>query len=110
MEAQMKEVYETKLWVNNKDIELHPFVEQFVAGTVTGGVRTLKGVDDLRTLDLKMVKRVVTLALNGKTLELTQFPNDILSTTVTGVVSSLKGVDKVIDSLQLDIKVTQKKT
>ncbi len=42
----MKESYQTKLWVNNKDIDLHPFVEQFVAGTVTGGVRTLKGVDD----------------------------------------------------------------
>jgi len=110
MEAQMKESYQTKLWVNNKDIDLHPFVEQFVAGAVTGAVRTLKGVDDLRTLELKMVKKTVTLVVNGKSLALTQFPNDILCSTVTGVVSSLKGVDKVVDSLQLDIKVAQKKT
>mgnify|MGYP001348844554 CR=1 FL=1 len=106
----MKESYQTKLWVNNKDIDLHPFVEQFVAGTVTGGVRTLKGVDDLRTLELKMVKKAVTLVVNGKSLDLTQFPNDILCSTVTGIVSSLKGVDKLIDSLQLDIKVVQKKS
>ncbi len=106
----MKETYQTKLWVNNKDIELHPFVEQFVAGTVTGGVRTLKGVEVMRTVELKMLKKAVTLLVNGKSLELTQFPNDILCNTVTGIVSSLKGVDKVVDSLQLDIKVAQKKT
>jgi len=106
----MKEVFETKLWVNNKDIELHPFVEQFVAGTVTGGVRTLKGVDAVRTIELRILKRAATLLVNGKTLELTQFPNDIISSTVAGVVTALKGVDMVIDSLQLDIKVSQKKT
>ncbi len=104
----MKEIYESKLWVNNKDIELNPFVEQFLAGTVTGGVRTLKGVEVVRTVEMKMLKRSVTLVVNGKALELTQFPNDIISSTVTGVVSALKGVDKV-DSLQIDIKVLQKK-
>src|SRR5512136_2389506 len=109
MEESMKESFETKLWVNNKDIDLHPFVEQYVAGTVVGGVRTLKGVDDLRTIDLKMLNKAVTLVVNGKGLELTQFPNDILCSTVTGVAASLKGVDKVIDSLQIDIKVVQKR-
>jgi hypothetical protein len=103
----MKESYQTRLWVNNEDIELHPFVEQFVAGAVTGAVRTLKGVDEVRTIELKMLKKAVTLVVNGKALQLTQFPNDILFSTVTGVVSSLKGIDKVIDSLQLDIKVTR---
>ena len=106
----MKESFQTKLWVNNKDIELHPFVEQFVAGAVTGAVRTLKGVDEIRTLEMKMAKRAVMLAVNGKTLDLTQFPNDILCSTVTGVVSSLKGVDTVIESLQLDIKVAMTTT
>ena len=105
----MKENYEAKLWVNKKDIELNPFVEQFLAGTVTGGVRTLKGVEAVRTVELKMARRAVTLVVNGKALELTQFPNDIISSTVAGIVSSLKGVDK-IDSLQIDIKVAQKKS
>ena len=105
----MKESYGAKLWVNNKDIELHPFVEQFVAGTVTGGVRTLKSVEVVRTIELRILQRAVTLLVNGKALELTQFPNDIISSTVVGVVSALKGVDKV-DSLQLDIKIAQKKS
>ncbi len=81
-----------------------------MAGTVIGGVRTLKGVEGVRTVELKMLKRAVTLLVNGKSLELTQFPNDIICSTVTGVVSALKGVEKVVDSLQLDIKVAQKKT
>jgi hypothetical protein len=108
-EVKMKEIYEAKLWVNKKDIELNPFVEQFLAGTVTGGVRTLKGVEAVRTVELKMLKKAVTLVVNGKALELTQFPNDIISSTVAGVASSLKGVDKV-NSLQIDIKVLQKKS
>ena len=103
----MKESYQTRLWVNNKDIELHPFVEQFVGGTVAGGVRTLKGVEAPRTIELRAAKKAVNLAVNGRTLELTQFPNDIILNTVTAVVSSLKGVDAV-DTLQLDIKVDQK--
>ena len=106
----MKEVFETKLWIDNKDIELHPFVEQFVAGTVSGGVRTLKGVEAVRTIELRMLKRAVTLLVNGKVLELTQFPNDIICNTVIAVVSSLKGVDKGVNELQLDIKVAQKKS
>jgi len=105
----MKDIYEANLWVNKKDIELNPFVEQFLAGTVTGGVRTLKGVEAVRTVELKMERRAVTLVVNGKALELTQFPNDIISSTVAGVVSSLKGVDRV-GSLQMDIKVLQKKS
>lgn len=105
----MKDSYETKLWVNNKDIELHPFVEQFVAGTVAGGVGTLKGVEAVRIVQLKMLNKAVTLAVNGRSVELTQFPNDILYSTVVGVVSALKGVDTV-DNLQLDVKVVQKKT
>lgn len=103
----MKESYQTRLWVNSKDIELHPFVEQFVAGTVTGGVRTLKAVDAPSTIELKAVNKVVNLAVNGKPLELTQFPNDIILNTVTAIVSSLKGVDTV-ETLQLDIKVSHK--
>lgn len=103
----MKESYQTRLWVNSKDIELHPFVEQFVAGTVTGGVRTLKGVDAPSTIELKAVNKAVNLAVNGKPLELTQFPSDIILNTVTAIVSSLKGVDTV-ETLHLDIKVSHK--
>lgn len=103
----MKESYQTRLWVNSKDIDLHPFVEEFVGGTVTGGVRTLKGVDAPRTIELKVTGKAVDLAVNGRKLPLTQFPNDIILSTVTAVASSLKGVDTV-ETLQIDIKVVQK--
>lgn len=103
----MKESFHAELRVNTKDIELQPFVEQYVAGAVTGAVRTLKGVDELRTLEMKMARKAVTLAVNGKTLETTQFLNEILGSTVVGIVGPLKGVDKEIDDLQLDVKVVR---
>lgn len=104
----MEENFETRLLVNNKEIDLNPFVEQFLGGTVVGGVRTLKGVTDVRTVELRMVKRSVSILINGKDLALTQFPNDIIASTVVGLVSALKGVDRV-DNLQIDIKLRQKK-
>ena len=103
----MKDSYQTRLWVNGKDIDLHPFAEEFVGGTVTGGVRTLKGVDAPRTVELRVTGKAVDMVVNGRKLELTQFPNDIILSTVTAVASSLKGVDTV-ETLQIDIKVVQK--
>ncbi len=103
----MKGRYQTRLWVNGRDIELHPFVEDFVAGIITGGVRTLKGAGEPRTVELVAAKKTVTLAVNGRPLQLTQFPNDILLNTVTAVVSSLKGVD-AIRTLKFDIKAATK--
>ncbi|MDM7999642.1 MAG: hypothetical protein QUS33_06490 [Dehalococcoidia bacterium] len=100
----MKETYQTKLWVNGADIELNPFVGQFLAGTVVGGVRTLKGVAAVRSIGFNLAKGNATLMVNGKQVELTPFPSDMLSRTVIGAVSSLKGVSQV-DSLQMDIKV-----
>lgn len=101
----MKEGYQARLQVNNKDIPLQRFVEEFVGGTVTGGVRTLKGVDAPRTIEVKVADRAVSLAVNGRAVELTEFPNGIILNTVTAVVSTLKGVDTV-EALQLDITVT----
>ncbi len=104
----MKESYQTRLQVNDKDIELHPFVEELLGGIVTGGVRTLKGAEEPRTIELKAAGKSVGLVVNGQGLTLTQFPNDILLKTVKAVVSSLKGVDSV-RSLQVDVKVSRKK-
>ena len=103
----MTEGYQTRLRVNSKDIDLHPFAEEFVGGTVTGSVRTLKGVDAPRIIELKVTVKAVDLVVNGRKLPLTQFANDIILNTVTALASSLKGVD-TIETLQLDIKVVQK--
>lgn len=91
----MEEMIEARLWVNGKPVDLNPFVEGILAGTVAGALRSLKGVESIKTVDLQLRQRTVNVTVNGGELTLTPFPNDIIAGTVTGFVSSLKGIDKV---------------
>ena len=42
------------LTVNGKKIELNRFVESFISQTVIGMVKPLKGVNDIKTIDLNI--------------------------------------------------------
>lgn len=99
----MEETFEAELWVNNKPVELNPFVEQILAGTVAGALRSLKGVGSLQSVELQLHQGSVTITVNGKEVALTPFPNDIIAGTVAGFVSSLKGVDK-IEILKINLR------
>lgn len=100
----MKRKLETKLMVNNTPIELTAFPEEFLAKTVSGAVSSLKGAEDIQSLELYLEQGDVRVIVNGKELPLTPFPNDIIANTLIGLVSSLKGVDR-IESLKINIKV-----
>jgi len=92
-----------KLEVNNVPIELNPFAEQFLARTAVGAVSSLRGVENIQSLELYLKQGDVKVIVNGNELHLTPFPRDIITNTITGLVSSLKGVGK-IDSLQVKVK------
>jgi hypothetical protein len=92
-----------ELAVNKVSIKLNPFAEQFLARTVVGAVSSLKGVENIRDLELHLERGDVKLVVNRNELPLTPFPKEILSNTITGLVSSLKGVGK-IDSLKINVK------
>jgi len=92
-----------ELVVNKVSIKLNPFAEQFLARTVVGAVSSLKGTENIRDMELYLVRGDVKLVVNGNELPLTPFPNEILTNTITGLVSSLKGVGK-IDSLKITVK------
>ena len=47
---------EISLWVNGAAVPLTPFVQSFVANTVLGMVKSLKGVDKVESVDIR-VKR-----------------------------------------------------
>jgi len=96
--------FEATLQVNNISIDLNPFVEQFLARTVAGAVSSLKGAEDMGSLELYLRQGDVRIMVNGEELRLTPFPNDIIANTVVGLVSSLKGVGK-IDSLKVSVKI-----
>ena len=99
----MKESFKTALSLNNVSVELNPFVEKFLARTVVGAVSSLKGAEDIQSLELYLEQGDVRIIANGNELPLTPFPNDIIANTLIGLVSSLKGVDQ-IESVEINIE------
>jgi hypothetical protein len=100
----MHQSFRAELTVNDSAVELNPFVEQFLARTVAGGVSALRGAEDINRLDLLVKGGDIKLVVNGDEIPLTPFPADIIRATVIGLVSSLKGVGEV-KSLRIGVKV-----
>jgi hypothetical protein len=60
MECKSKQEsnFSVELEVNGQKIELNMFVEGFMSQTVIGMVKSLRGVDRIETIDLKISKKV----------------------------------------------------
>ncbi|MBM4445287.1 MAG: hypothetical protein FJ020_08310 [Chloroflexi bacterium] len=99
----MEEKMEAKLWVNSRAVDLNPFVEEILAGTVAGALRSLKGVEGIKSAELQLRQGTVAVTVNSKGLTLTPFPNDIIAGMVTGFVSALKGTEK-LGSLRIKLR------
>ena len=56
-ESNQKSITNADLTVNGKKIELNSFVESFISQTVIGMVKSLRDVDDIETIDLKISKK-----------------------------------------------------
>jgi hypothetical protein len=93
----------TVLEVNKASVELNRFAGDFLARTVLGAVSSLKGAEEIHSLQLLLERGDVKITVNGDEVPLTPFPEEIIINTITGLVSSLKGVDK-IDSLKINVK------
>ena len=100
----MKENFKATLKVNKKAMEINPFVEEFLARTSVGAVSSLRGTEDIKSLEIHQKKGNVEITVNGKDIPLTPFPNDIISSTLVGLASSLRGVDD-IDSIDVSVEV-----
>lgn len=48
---------DVELNINGKQIELNNFVENFMAQTLMGMVRSLRGVDDIDSINVKITKK-----------------------------------------------------
>jgi len=101
---QSREAFETKLWVNGTLVGLNPFVEEFLARTVIGAVSALKGVEDIKALELDVENDSARIKVNGTEITITPFPNDVIVKTFIGLLSTLKGVDK-IDGFKVVVRV-----
>ena len=56
-ESNQKSITNADLTVNGKKIELNSFVESFISQAVIGMVKSLRDVDNIETIDLKISKK-----------------------------------------------------
>ena len=98
----MAENFKAKVLVNKTPVELNDYVEKYFASVSIGIVRSLKGVDYIKKVELHQEKGVITVKVNGEEIPITPFPNAIINDTLMGMLSPLKGID---DVNQLDIVV-----
>jgi len=94
---------ETKLTVNNKTIELSPFPADFLINVVSATVSSLKGGEDITSLELYVNQDEVQITVNDRKLRIIAFPNDVIVNTLKGLVSTLKGVE-TIETIEIDVK------
>ena len=100
----MKEKIRATLKVNEKAMEINPFVEEFLSRTMLGAASSLKETENIKNLKIHQKKGNVEITVNGKEIPLTPFPNDIISNTLVGMVSLLRDVDD-IDSIDVSVEV-----
>jgi len=56
-EPNQESVANVELKINGDAVELNDFVTNFIAETVAGMVKSLRGVSDIETVELKIVKK-----------------------------------------------------
>ncbi len=90
------------LRVNSKPVEMNAFVENLVAKVSVAVVSVLRGAEDMRQLDIKLVGDDVRVTVNDGGITLNPFTSEVIANTLRGLVSSLKGV---ADTSQVSISV-----
>lgn len=56
-ESNEKPTAQVELKINGEELDLNTFVENFISETVMGMVKSLRGVDQIRTINLKIEKK-----------------------------------------------------
>ena len=59
-EPNQESTADVELKINGDAIELNVFVTNFIAETVAGMLKSLRGVGDVETIDLKISKKATT--------------------------------------------------
>jgi hypothetical protein len=95
--------FETRLFVNNKRVELNEFAHQYVTNIVLCAVSMLKGGEKVNTLAFTLDGGQTGLVINNVSIPLSPFPRDALRGTFSGMASSLRGVNE-INNLRIELR------
>jgi hypothetical protein len=93
---------EVNLSVNDEPITIDDFVKKFINSVVTGMLSVLKGVKEIKSVNLSFDGDEVEIVVNGAIVPSNPFVSKFIENTVTGMVTSLKGVGRV-DKLEISI-------
>ena len=86
---------QVSLSVNDTPIELDYFVQGFIDHTISGMLVSLKGTEEIKSLDVSIEGDKVAINLNNDILPINPFVNEIIRSTIVGMVSPLKGVSEI---------------
>ena len=56
-ESNQESTTQANLKINGETVELNDFVESFMSQTVIGMVKSLRGVDDIKTISLEITNK-----------------------------------------------------
>jgi hypothetical protein len=102
----MSNDYNGGLLVNNQQIDLTPFPLKFFTNVTLAAALSLKGITDIKTLDLSINKSDTEMVINGDRIALTLFASGVIANTIKGLVSTFRGVD-IIETVQIKIKANR---
>lgn len=91
MGMKEREDLQATLAVNNSELELIPFISDFVARVTVGIVLSLKGVDDVERANIELKGDQVKVWVNGRHISTNAFASKIIKATITGMTAVLKG-------------------
>lgn len=94
----------TKLWVNNKPVEMNRFVEDLLGRVSVAMVSALKGTEEMRGVEIVLTTKETKVTVDGRDIPLNPFTEEVIGNTLRGLVSSLKGVGDT-SSVSVSVKV-----
>jgi hypothetical protein len=82
---------EAKAYLKDKEIDLNPFVEKYIAAIFTAAAMTLKGVEDQKVLEFIISGRDIKIIADEDEVEFFGFAEVIITDTLTATLQHLRG-------------------
>lgn len=82
---------EARAYLKDKEIDLNPFVERYIAKVFAAAAGTLKGVEDPKLLEFIICGEDIKIIADGNKIEFFGFAEVIIADTLTATLKHLKG-------------------
>lgn len=105
-------VNKSKIYINQKELEINRFTEEIITNTIKGAVNSLKTEDNIEKINIKisgvendnLTDAGINLKINNKALAINRFTSEILKQSVYAMINTLK-TDEKINEIEIDMDV-----